>query len=378
MTNRAAPANSSLGFDAYRELRRFSSLDGLRAVSVLMVITFHLPGEHLLFLQGQNGVTLFFVISGFLISSLLLREEAGKGRVRLAAFYVRRAFRILPLYVVALCAYGLLLLVAARWLTAIDPDGHRQSGFLYALPYYLTYLQEVPSVLRPGLPFQASWSLGFEEKYYLVWPVLAFVLVAGVRRRQYLAGVLIAVFVVVPALVPWGVFITSYAAILWGALLALLLHDRRTFGVVRRVANHRTVPVLVVALVIVAIVAPSIAHLGDLFPPVAALAIGALVLSPTSILARLLETPVLALIGRLSYAIYLFHQLCLHTAELVVPRGLGLTSDIGVSVVGLAITALLTYGLHLVVEKPLIRAGHRLSQRLGSGGSWALPTRRPA
>ena len=91
----------------------------------------------------------------------------------LGAFYLRRTFRILPMYYLTLAIYCVLILV-------LHADPARHDKFVRALPYYLTYLQEWPHLVLKDVPFELSWSLGIEEKFYLVWPVLGFLLL---RKR---------------------------------------------------------------------------------------------------------------------------------------------------------------------------------------------------
>src|SRR4051812_1063795 len=112
--DRRAPAGRtplSSPYAAYRARRYFPELDGLRALCVLLVITVHMYDSQTLWawLAGTRGVTVFFVLSGFLITTLGLREEAERGSVALGAFYVRRCCRLLPLYFVTLAAYGVLI-----------------------------------------------------------------------------------------------------------------------------------------------------------------------------------------------------------------------------------------------------------------------------
>src|SRR3984957_16383808 len=165
----------------YERRKYLPELDGLRAISVLLVVTVHLHDFEAVWkwLAGWQGVTVFFVLSGYLITTLSLREEGQGGAVSLAAFYVRRSLRIFPLYYLVLAAYcGLIFGLG------LNPE----KKFLLsgAMPYYLLYFQEVPFfyglpgesgiVQHANIPFYQSWSLGIEEKFYLVWSVLAFVL----------------------------------------------------------------------------------------------------------------------------------------------------------------------------------------------------------
>src|SRR3954451_1728218 len=162
-------------------------IQGLRAVAVAVVVVCHfwpaaLPG-------GFVGVDVFFAISGFLITSHLLREVARTGRVSLAAFWARRARRILPaaLLVLALCALATLAFV---------PEVHRQQFFaeIRASTFYVQNWELAHSAVDyfaagdgPS-PVQHFWSLSAEEQFYLVWPVLILGAAAlGGRRRIFTA-----------------------------------------------------------------------------------------------------------------------------------------------------------------------------------------------
>src|SRR5206468_1693138 len=107
--------------------------------------------------NGRLGVAVFFVLSGYLITTLLLREKDRKGRVSLTSFYQRRAFRILPLYYFVLLLYvGLYIVIGF---------GDRAADLRHSLPWFLTYMNDFrPGVLHGSTPYQQSWSLGVEEK----------------------------------------------------------------------------------------------------------------------------------------------------------------------------------------------------------------------
>src|SRR5688572_30335175 len=107
----------------------FAELDGVRAISIFSVVVWHAT-ERFAWLHGHHGVTFFFVLSGFLITTLLLREESTRGRVNLKAFWIRRTFRILPLYYCALAVYAVLVL-------GLGLQADRAASFRLALPYYL-------------------------------------------------------------------------------------------------------------------------------------------------------------------------------------------------------------------------------------------------
>jgi peptidoglycan/LPS O-acetylase OafA/YrhL len=171
-------------------------LDGLRALSVIAVICYHAGFGWML--GGWIGVEVFFVISGFLITSLLIDERERTGRIRLGEFWRRRARRLLPALFVMLAVVAAVTLAVG---TAADRAGMRRD-----LPWAIFYLGNWGQIVG-GIPYYASdppilrhlWSLAIEEQYYLVWPVVFVALTAGrlqpARIARWLAGV--AVFLMV-------------------------------------------------------------------------------------------------------------------------------------------------------------------------------------
>src|SRR6187399_1084838 len=105
-------------------------LDGLRGISILMVLTAHVYSRDWPELGGHHGVTVFFVLSGFLITRLLLQEQQRAGKINFKAFFIRRSFRLFPIYYVVLATYCILILG-----TGLRADG--KGGFLAALPWYI-------------------------------------------------------------------------------------------------------------------------------------------------------------------------------------------------------------------------------------------------
>ncbi len=148
-------------------MNRIPSLDGLRAFSILLVIVGHLSGESAAAaIAAGLGVHIFFVISGYLITTLLQQEHAKRGSISLRAFYRRRCFRIFP------AAYAYMLIIAV-----VSPAS--RSGLLYAVTYTTSWnLYKVP------LLFWHMWSLSIEEQFYLLWPLA---LVLGYRYRTRIA-----------------------------------------------------------------------------------------------------------------------------------------------------------------------------------------------
>jgi len=167
-----------------RTSNRIRSLDGLRAVSISLVLISHLVGTRAFFIPsrygrifelGELGVRVFFVISGFLITNLLLNELNAKGRIHLGRFYFRRTFRIFPPYY--------LLLLVLMVLAAFDVIQLASGDLLHGLTYTSNY--HASRSWYTG----HTWSLSVEEQFYLLWP--AVLILAGKRRGLIAAAALI-------------------------------------------------------------------------------------------------------------------------------------------------------------------------------------------
>jgi len=158
-------------------------LDGVRAFAVLAVIAFHsgfswIPG-------GYYGVDAFFVLSGFLITSLLVAEWRGSGTVALGRFWARRARRLLPALIVLIAAIGF---VAVIWPSVFNTtglfSGALAATFYSANWYFIAgHANYFAAVSQPS-PLLHTWSLAIEEQFYLVWPLVVLAVLGGRRRRR--------------------------------------------------------------------------------------------------------------------------------------------------------------------------------------------------
>ncbi len=311
--------------------RRFAGLDGLRAFAVLLVVwhnwgalpftrRFGRAGE---LRAGYIGVSVFFVISGFLITHLLLDEVAASGRVRISAFYVRRAYRLLPALLLTLI---LLIATGARRHHPWSDTAHATAT---ALGYIFNLAAERAPVAKPlgGAGWGHLWSLSVEEQFYLVWPVLIGLLARRWSPKAVTCGLVAASC----AITAWRThlwldgasFFRLYLltdvrcdAILLGAASAVAL---RTFPGLRLFAGRvgwTLGPLLIGVLVL--------AHRGSSADPAAPpgwlVGPGTLVVSVAAVLMvliavtesggrvqRVLDCAPVAAIGRRSYGIYLFH-----------------------------------------------------------------------
>jgi peptidoglycan/LPS O-acetylase OafA/YrhL len=161
-------------------MQRIQSLDGLRAVSISLVVLSHLVKWKQISLgvvgtYGTLGVHIFFVLSGYLITNLLLQEHDRTSTISLRAFYIRRAFRIFPAAIVFLAVVVVLYWHELRWY-------HIATAFFYVANMDLT---------RPWM-FAHLWSLGIEEQFYLLWPLVL------KKWHRHRTAILLCVFVGTP------------------------------------------------------------------------------------------------------------------------------------------------------------------------------------
>ncbi|GAA2861640.1 acyltransferase [Actinoplanes cyaneus] len=338
-----------------------SDIEGLRAVAVLLVVLSH-AGVPLM-AGGYVGVDVFFVISGFLITSLLLREAAAQGRISIGRFYARRALRLLPVAAVVLIS----TLIAARlWLPAtrigeLSRDALSAAGYVANLRFAEIGTDYLNADAPPS-PFQHFWSLAVEEQFYLLWPLLLML----PRRKPLLAGLVLASFtagvLVTARSAPWAYFGPHTRA--WelgvGALLAV-------FGV--RARSRVLGGAGLVAIVIAALWfddATPYPGMYALLPVAGAAAVLAGGFSPLA--ARPLQA-----VGRLSYGWYLWHWPLL----LIGPAALGLDPSLPLALALAAAALGLSWVTYHLVENPVrhqprLRARPARALGLGAGLSAAV------
>jgi peptidoglycan/LPS O-acetylase OafA/YrhL len=351
------PTTSPDAHERFLHTPQLPGLDGLRCLAILPVIWHHatprlLPG---VLGKGAVGVDLFFALSGFLITTLLLRERRATGRVHLAAFYARRGLRIFPLYYLVLAFYALRALQ-----TQASSEVARH--FLHALPLHATYTSnwflnyDVPHPVM----FAFSWSLCVEEQFYWIWPGL----LAFVKQRALLACLMggavvldtLAEHAALSSVLPPGSLglrvLTSFATpIGCGSLLALLLDTRRGFATAHVLLGWRWSAPLLLALSAYWLTIPATPYL-SLSLTLAAL-VGAVALRGDNGLAWLLERAAVRRVGVLSYALYLLHI----TALGLVRRFLPALQDsaLWVFALGLPLSLVFAEVAHRLVEVPCLR-----------------------
>jgi peptidoglycan/LPS O-acetylase OafA/YrhL len=305
------------------QLGRWPALDGLRALAVVLVMFNHLDLSGI-FGGGSIGVDIFFVLSGFLITTLLIGEFEKTDRINFGAFYARRALRLLP-------ALAAVIVVAVLLVTLVHELHLFKSETLTTLPFVIFFVGNWARVFDfNALGVLAhTWSLGIEEQFYLVWPLL-FVLLAARRRRELVALVLtgIAGLVMVYRFVllsmgqhPWSLYFrtdTHCDGLLIGCALAFwLASGKMASPVVERLFRWATVPALLIILFISELIDNNdpkqfhfmVAYGLGVSVLCSAVLIANQVTSPLPELASILKAPIVVWIGRRSYGLYLWHFL---------------------------------------------------------------------
>ncbi|MDO5613356.1 MAG: acyltransferase [Paracoccus sp. (in: a-proteobacteria)] len=311
---------------SFLETRHFASLDGLRFICIAAVLWHHSDlmrsVDAVLAKRGFTGVDFFFVISGFLITTLLLRERANTGTVSLRGFYWRRFLRIIPIYFLAVTA------VAAYYILVKG-----QTQYLEILPFYYLFLSNYLPEHIPMLSI--TWSLSVEEQYYVVWPLL--LVLTPWRWVPALLVVLIGVNIAgaMGTLAPFGIrafelgplFMqigaVGYAPILMGSLAAVMLHSTRGFNLIAPVLGRRWMPLALFPAILLLLQFlpgnltgwPNLLLHGTMTA-----ALISIVVREDNILRPALTLAPIARVGQVSYGIYIYHLIALHVVNMI---GLG-------------------------------------------------------
>ena len=362
-------------------------LDGLRAGAILLVVASH---AGVTFLPGAFGVTLFFFISGYLITRQLLQALIAHGRVGLGGFYLRRALRLLPAGLAYTLVSGLAFAAAGGVITPL--------GWVGALFYganifdlWVGYRSSLPGVRHP---FNILWSLAIEEHFYALWPLV----LGGVWRRRQMA---LCVLLVCLAVLGWrwilfdscggfawptlcGRFHLEPAwrynrlylgtdaridSIAWGALLAMAEH-RRSAWVARAARSGIVAPAGMAVLAVSFLVPGEFARhvLRTTLQGVSLLIMFPALLGGVTIIGRLLSARPALLVGRLSYSLYLWHWGAFALAD----RLAGAHRSAWLAI-GLPCAVLLAAFSYICIERPMLR----LRRRAGSHVPLSITAQEP-
>ncbi len=338
---------------------RVPSLDGLRAISILLVFFAHVVGTQGFPIKvttvatAELGVRVFFIISGYLISLLLFAEAERYGNISLLKFYYRRAFRIFPAF------YVMIAVIAG--LAALDVLVLGRNDLLFAVTYTTNY--HYPRSWNLG----HLWSLAVEEQFYLLWP--AALLFVGRRKGLWAAALFVAISPLVRIATLRGylpqpeligeTFQTIGDSIAVGCLLAGLRHRLEAWAWYQRVA-HSPVFLLVPAVVIASLFAfrwPTIDYV--VAQPASNIAIALMihwaVTNHTGVVGKILNFRPIVYLGTLSYSLYLWQQLFINRHSTAIycrfPLNLGCALAAGAA-------------SYYLIEQPMLRVRERLEPRL--------------
>jgi peptidoglycan/LPS O-acetylase OafA/YrhL len=351
--------------DRVLHARVISGLDAARALAVFLVLIDHFRvfdhfyGGHPV--TGPLGVMIFFVLSGFLITSMLLKEYRQTGNISLANFYRRRAYRIFPNFY---CCWILTTVVYCL--------GHNFNWKHAALSFF--YLMDygrglAPASVQPWMHMWVSWSLAIEEKFYLLWPLLLLLLLKRPNLIRLLVSIILGQWVYRAVMTLHFHVSESYVyyafdmradALLVGCLLAIMVENDRIRLLCCELLRRQWVSVLApLALVLMVVIVP---------PSNTATGLVMWSMQPLIIAVMLLQTAywgakswtfmghaAVRLTAQLSYALYLYHPLAGRIVKFLGMRHLGYPAVI--------LTLIMAPTSYYLVERPFMRMRDRQRPR---------------
>ena len=340
----------------------FPTFDGIRTVGIVLLLCGH-ASYPIAGLPGDLGVSAFFVLSGFLITRLLLREWDESGTISLKAFYARRTLRIFPAYYTyIIVSFAIDWVKQDRW-----SPGVIGSAFGYLMNYYNAFNN------HPGTELAHTWSLAVEEQFYLLWP-LAFMLLAKRGKRSLIIALITSTLFVmawrsylylgrgIGSAYAYNAFDCRFDNLAIGCLLAVIIDYPRVLAVGISLARRVWYPVVtLVVLIAVRLLMPHQFRYSVGFTVYAAL-LGVFFVQLLQLykfrLWSWIEHPAVRYIGSISYPMYLWHSWAGSVGRHF--PGESRHAEFFVEVLA---TILLGTGSYFVIEKPFLRLKHRFVAR---------------
>jgi peptidoglycan/LPS O-acetylase OafA/YrhL len=347
-----AQSRTELSFAEYQASTYREGFDGLRAIGFLLVVTAHIPAvEAFSALQGWAAVWLFFAISGYLVTMLMIREERATGRIAFGAFLIRRILRIVPAYAAAILLYWAALYAL--------PFGNEYGWFVERLPYYLTLMPEYAQTSVFTM-FVHTWIIGIEMKFYLFFPAIAFLLL---KNEVWRFGVTAATVILLT--LQGSITANAYGGILLGVMLAQLLEWPRAFAAI---AAATRVPAAVPMAWIVALLV--LLRYREAWSAVAIVAtyLVAYVMIQDGAMRRALTWRPLVYLGQRSYGAYLLHVLAIHIGYLAFGSDTT-TGGLMTAAFTLAVTVPAAELVYRAVERPAMDMARKLTKRQGASAA---------
>jgi peptidoglycan/LPS O-acetylase OafA/YrhL len=343
-------------------------LDGLRGISILLVVTAHSGLEHVI--PGGFGVTLFFFISGYLITQLLMKELQQTGSINLPYFYLRRFLRLYPplmgMILAGLAFIWLKHCTLSRW--------NIVAACFYFTNYYIGWIRgTVPDC---ATIFDVLWSLSIEEHFYLLYPLL--LLLLRKKIRTFIVPACVGLLCFVPLLCRWALlqsnsdfnsisgklYLSTHTradCILWGCFSALLLAHPQLADFYKRILEKKISLLTACLLLLASFCIRDIFFRETLRYTLQGIALLVLVPAPSFqkhfFLLKLLQSKWMVFTGKISYALYLFHWVALHVANAGAP-----SFSIVWQAIFWPLALLLTFMAYALIERPLVP----LRRRFGS------------
>ena len=348
-------------------------IQALRALAVLLVVLYHagIPGFH----GGFLGVDVFFVVSGFVITNVLLRERASKNTTSIPGFYARRIRRILPAATVVLIA---TIFATYRWLSFITGASSAEDAKFVAVFignfHFAAIGTQYLTAHQPPSTLQQFWSLAVEEQFYLVWPILFLLLTLPRRKSLAPVHLIVVLIAIIGVSLAWCIIETSQNPVwaffspltrAWelalGALLAVI-------GPKLRGRAPRTGFVLAGVGVLIVLLCTWIYSSTTLWPGTAVIApvvaTGAVIaggsLRGTDNFGRFVGFAPTQWMGNISYSLYLVHWPIITIATQFAVSPLPLHSEIELVVISAVLSAVLYYTIENPIRKSTWLANRRL------------------
>jgi peptidoglycan/LPS O-acetylase OafA/YrhL len=363
----------------------FPGLNGLRFFAALLVVFGHvdllkeyhgysnLQSNLAVYELGRLGVTFFFVLSGFLITYLLFAEQQATGKISVRKFYVRRVLRIWPLYFL-LVFLAFIVLPRIRFFDIPGLTDNLPVYFRYTFPLFLLFLPQLALSIYPPVPYaEPLWSIGVEEQFYLLWPLV----VKSVRRFLPLAlGIVIAGFLIKQlafmlasrsrdpeAVRYWNYFInyfyfTRIECMSIGAIGAWLVfkQKRSVLGFLYNRATQVIVYLLTAYLLITEELKPVFNY--TLYSVLFCVIILNIATNPRSLFK--IEGRLFTFLGNISYSIYMLHEIAIKISIAALTKFYGTSfadtaSNVALYVASIALTLLLASVSYLFYERKFLR-----------------------
>ena len=347
------------------------SLDGIRAIAVSIVFLAHSGLEHVI--PGGLGVTIFFVLSGYLISTLLRSEHAASGQLDFRAFYLRRLLRLMPPLLIVTTLAGLL----AAW-HFIDGE-FSLAGLLAVLLYFGNYFVIATDFADVPAGLAVVWSLAVEEHFYLVYPLLALALLRMARIERSVATLATLCL----AILAWRCWLATHGgteahltmatdtrvdAILFGCLLAVCKNPWLEPPVPRFKRDAWLIAGALATLLFTLLYRDALFRV-TLRYSLQSLAVAVLIYMAVAHARhwsfRWLNARPLIYLGSISYTVYLVHHVVLLAIEKYRPQW----NWIAVTTIALVVTLAIAEPMRRWVEEPCARLRRRLHKRPAQAGS---------